>query len=301
MAEPAWIDVQAPEVHLKALTWGPPDAPIALCLHGFPDTAYGWRKFAPQLVDSGWRVIAPFMRGYAPSSIPSDGSYHIGALMDDALRVRSAAGGTPHDVVIGHDWGALAATGLAAMPGSPFAKAVIMSVPPPAAFVPPSRVADRAGLIARLPGQLPRSWYIFYFQLPWLPERSASWVTPRLWRRWSPNYDAEEDLRHVAAAIGTPDTWRAALGPYRATIRNTRPPEQYADLNRQWSRPPQLPSLYLHGVDDGCMTADFARWAERVLPPGSDVAIVEQAGHFLQLDQPQRVAELVLNFIGSPS
>lgn len=301
MAEPEWIDVHAPGVDLKALSWGPPEAPIALCLHGFPDTAHGWRKFAPRLVDSGWRVIAPFMRGYAPSSIPADGSYHIGALMDDALRVRSAAGGTPDDVVIGHDWGALAATGLAAMPDSPFAKAVIMSVPPPAAFHPARRVTDRAGLVARLPGQLRRSWYIFYFQLPWAPERSTSWVTPRLWRRWSPSYDAQEDLRHVHAAIGTPDTWRAALGTYRANIRNTRPPEQYADLNRQWSRPPRLPSLYLHGVDDGCMTVDFAQWVREVLPPGSDVATVEQAGHFLQLDQPDHVAELVLNFIGSQS
>ena len=134
MAEPGWLDVQAPGVDLRALTWGPQDAPIALCLHGFPDTAYGWRKLAPRLAESGWRVIAPFMRGYAPSSIPSDGSYHIGALMDDALRVRSAAGGTPHDVVVGHDWGAMAATGLAAMAGSPFARAVIMSVPPAAAL-----------------------------------------------------------------------------------------------------------------------------------------------------------------------
>jgi pimeloyl-ACP methyl ester carboxylesterase len=134
MTSPRWIDVHAPAVELKALTWGPPDGPIALCLHGFPDTAYGWRNFAPRLAESGWRVVAPFMRGYAPSSIPSDGSYHIGAFMDDALQARAAAGGTDRDVVIGHDWGAMAATGLAAMPDSPFAKAVIMSVPPPAAF-----------------------------------------------------------------------------------------------------------------------------------------------------------------------
>ena len=63
------IDVATPAVRLRALTWGPADAPIALCLHGFPDTAYGWRKVAPLLVDAGWRVVAPFMRGYAPSSI----------------------------------------------------------------------------------------------------------------------------------------------------------------------------------------------------------------------------------------
>ena len=105
------------------------------------------------------------MRGYAPSSIPSDGSYHIGALMDDALQVRSAAGGTDRDVVIGHDWGAMAANGLAAMPDSPFAKAVIMSVPPAAAFG--DGFPKPAGCWLDPTASL-RSWYIMYFQLPWL-------------------------------------------------------------------------------------------------------------------------------------
>ena len=300
MTEPHWIDIPGAGGDLKALAWGSPDGPIALCLHGFPDTAYGWRKIAPRLVEAGWRVVAPFMRGYAPSSIPADGSYHVGALMDDALRVRSAAGGTERDVVIGHDWGAIAATGLAAMPDSPFVKTVIMSVPPAAAFRPFGRVADRARLLRQLPRQLLRSWYVIYFQLPWLPERSASWVPRRLWRRWSPSYRAEEDLRHVDAAIGTPASWRAALGPYRATIRNTRPPAQYAELNRLWTEAPILPSLYLHGRDDGCMTSAFTYWTETVLPAASGAAIIDDAGLFLQLEQPEKGAELVLGFIGSP-
>lgn len=301
---PSWIDVAGPNIDpvnpvgLKALSWGEPSGPMALCLHGFPDTAYSWRRLAPRLVAAGWRVVAPFLRGYAPSSIPADHSYHIGALMHDALRVRAAAGGATADVVIGHDWGALAATGLAAMPDSPFARAVIMSVPPPAALRPRGPAAHRVKLAGELPVQLLRSWYIGYFQLPWLPERSASWVPPLLWRRWSPGYDASEDLRHVDAAIGTPEGWRAALGPYRALIRHGRPPARYAELHRHWVLPPQLPSLYLHGRDDGCMTPAFARWVQRVLPAGSDVAVVEHAGHFLQLEQPDEVAELVLAFLG---
>jgi len=275
--------------------------PPLLLMHGNPFTHLSWHKFAPRLADMGWRVIAPFMRGYAPSAIPDDGSYHIGALMDDALRVRSAAGGTERDVVIGHDWGALAGAGLAALPDGPFAKAVIMSVPPVGAFRPLGQVPDRGRLVRELPRQLLRSWYISYFQLPFLPERSASWVLPRLWRRWSPGYrGAEEDLRHVDAAIGTPEGWRAALGTYRATIRNTRPPQRYAELNRLWTEAPILPSLYLHGRDDGCMTPAFAPWVERVLPPGSEVSIVSNAGHFLQLEQPDKVAGMVLTFIGSP-
>jgi pimeloyl-ACP methyl ester carboxylesterase len=137
-----------------------------------------------------------------------------------------------------------------------------------------------------------------YFQLPWLPERSASSVVPRLWRDWSPGYHADDDLRHVDAAIGAPDRWRAALGYYRATVRNSRPPAPYTELHQHWLSAPRLPTLYLHGTDDGCATAQYAPWVERVLPDGSEMTIVERAGHFLQLDQPDVVARHIADFIG---
>ena len=294
MTEPGWIDVTAPAVRLRALTWGPDDGPIALCLHGFPDTARGFRKLAPYLLGAGYRVVAPFMRGYVPSSVPSDRACHMGALMHDALQVYAAAGPGDGDVVIGHDWGAIAATGLAAMPDSPFRAAVVMSVPPAAAM----RARGNRGVARLLPAQLLRSWYISYFQLPWAPERSSSWIVPLLWRRWSPGYPAAEDLRYVDAAIGAPERWRAALGPYRATIRNSRPPQRYAELHRWWTEPPRIPTLYLHGADDGCMTAKFASFVGAVLPAGSDVAVVQHAGHFLHLEQPAEVGRRIVDFLG---
>lgn len=300
MLEPETIDVATPAVRLRVLSWGREGAPIALCLHGFPDTAYGWRKVAPLLVDAGWRVVAPFMRGYAPSSVPSDGSYHVGALMDDALRVLDAAGPTGRDVLIGHDWGAIAGAGLAAMPDSPFTKAGLFSVPPSAAFQPLGNVPDRGRLVAKMPRQLLDSWYILYFQLPWLPERSTSWVVPRLWRQWSPGYQADDDLAHVHAAIGAPERWKAALGYYRATVRGSKPPAAYAELHEHWLSAPVLPTLYLHGADDGC-AEDYTPWIGRVLPEGSKVALVENAGHFLQQEQPDVVAHHIIDFIGEAS
>lgn len=296
---PGQIDVVTDDVTLRALTWGDwdnADAPVAVCLHGFPDTAHGWRKVAPQLADAGWRVVAPFMRGYAPSSLSAEGSYHVGALMDDALRVLDAAGPTGRDVVIGHDWGAIAATGLAAMPDSPFDKAIIMSVPPSASF---RQRSDIARLAAQLPRQLRRSWYIMFFQLPWLPERSAQRVVPKLWRDWSPGYDGAEDVRLVLDAIGTPEHWRAALGYYRATVRNSRPPARYAELHRHWLSAPVLPTLYLHGSDDGCASSEYTEWVRRVLPAGSAAHVIDGGGHFLQLDQPAATAERLLEFLGS--
>lgn len=292
LSEPGWIDVTAPTVQLRALTWGSEQGPIALCLHGFPDTAYGFRKLAPHLVAAGYRVIAPFMRGYVPSSVPTDGDYHVGALMDDALRVRAASNPTDADVVIGHDWGAITATGLAAMPDSPFRRAVVMSVPPAATLQRRS-----ANLLRLLPRQLVRSWYIGYFQLPIAPERSGSWIVPLLWRRWSPGYPAAEDLRHVDAAIGAPDRWHAALGPYRALVRNPRPLGRYAGLHRWWTAPPRMPTLYLHGVRDGCMTAGFTPFVRSALPAGSDAVVVAGAGHFLQLERPAEVGGRIVDFL----
>jgi len=290
--QPRRIEVAAPTVRLSALTWGPDRGPIALCLHGFPDTAHGYRKLAPALVAAGYRVVAPFLRGYWPSSLPSDRAYHLGALMHDALQVLDACGPTGADVVIGHDWGAIAATGLAAMPDSPFRTAVVMSVPPAAALRPLP-----AGAVRLLPAQLVRSWYIGYFQLPLLPERSSRWIVPLLWRRWSPGYDAAEDLRHVESAIGAPERWHAALGPYRATIRNHRPPARYADLHRWWTERPRVPTLYLHGAGDGCMTADLTAYVRAALPDRSAVATVPGAGHFLQLEQPGRVGRSIVDFL----
>ena len=83
-------------------------------------------------------------------------------------------------MVIGHDWGAVAANGLAAMPDSPFRKAVLMSVPPSAALT----TGRSPALLRLLPRQLLRSWYISYFQLPFAPERSGSWIVPLLWVLW---------------------------------------------------------------------------------------------------------------------
>lgn len=296
------IDIAGDDVTLRALTWGDwesTDSPVAVCLHGFPDTAHGWRKVAPQLADAGWRVVAPFMRGYAPSSLSTADSYHVGALMDDALRVLDAAGPTGRDVIIGHDWGALAATGLAAMPGSPFQKAAILSVPPPAAFRSPGGLSDAGRLAVQLPRQLRRSWYIMFFQLPWLPERAAERVVPKLWRDWSPGYDGTEDVRHVLDAIGTQEHWRSALGYYRATVRNSSPPARYAELHQHWLNAPLMPTLYLHGTDDGCASADYTEWVRRVLPEGSAAFTVDGGGHFLQLDQPAATAARILDFIGS--
>jgi len=77
--------------------------PLALCLHGFPDTAHTWRHLLPALAGAGYHAVAPWMRGYAPTSIPSDGAYQVGALASDACALHEALGGDDRAVLVGHD------------------------------------------------------------------------------------------------------------------------------------------------------------------------------------------------------
>ena len=89
------------------------DGPLALCLHGFPDSAHSWRHLLPELAAHGYRAVAPFQRGYAPTSVAPDGRYQTGALALDAIGFHEALGGGEPAVIIGHDWGAPATHGAA--------------------------------------------------------------------------------------------------------------------------------------------------------------------------------------------
>lgn len=285
------LDLDA--VRLRALTYGPETGRLAVLLHGFPDTAHTWRFLAPALADVGYRAVAPFTRGYAPSEVPRDGSTHVAALMDDAVAIHARLGGGPDAVLVGHDWGAITANALAAHPDNPFAAVAALAVPPfPALRVPAA--------LPVLPRQLRNSWYILFNQLPVLPERYADRLVPRLWEDWSPGYDAGEDLPAVAAAMADRDHRRAVIGYYRALARPfPRPPARY----RRWAgaemRLPIVPTLYLHGARDGCLDPRLAALAGNGLPAGSEVHVVDDAGHFLQLEQPDEVNARILKFLGT--
>src|SRR5947208_7079442 len=94
-------------VELAYLEDGPADGPLALCLHGFPDSAHTFRFLLPTLAGAGFHTVAPFMRGYAPSAVPADGAYDPGALAADVNALHEALGGDERAVLIGHDWGAI--------------------------------------------------------------------------------------------------------------------------------------------------------------------------------------------------
>ncbi|GAC67039.1 alpha/beta fold hydrolase [Gordonia soli] len=298
MTAPTHQTIDLGHIRLQALTWGPDDGPLALCLHGFPDSAWTWRHLGPVLADAGYRVVAPFTRGYAPSEIPVDRDYHVEALMYDALALHHALGGGDDAVLIGHDWGALTAHGVGFHAGTPFRAMVAMAVPPVPALRRAARGRGRVRIFAR---QALMSWYMVFNQLPLVAELSIRRLIPLLWRRWSPRGAIDElrpDVENALAAVPGREHASAVLGYYRATLRSPRPGRRYEHLAGEWLQAPRVPTLYLHGSDDGCMQARFVDTVREVLPPDGRAVVVAGAGHFAHLDRHDEVAALITDFLG---
>ena len=280
-------------VDANGLTFGYLEAghgPLALCLHGFPDSAHTWRHLLPALAGAGYRAVAPFQRGYAPTGIPADGAYQTGALAADANALHEVLGGDGDAVLIGHDWGATTTYAAAAHDPSRWRRAVTLSVPPIPAMS--SAFLDYA--------QLKRSFYMFLFQTP-LAEMAVTAddlaFLDGLWADWSPGYDATADLEHVKACLRDPANLTAALDYYRAMFDSSRHVDAYAAEQESARRTGERPILYLHGGADGCLDVGRVHDVERHLPPRSRAEIVPATGHFLHLEQPAAVNGLVLDWL----
>ena len=283
--------IEANGVDFAYLADGPGDGPLALCLHGFPDTAHTWRHLLPDLAAAGYRVVAPFNRGYAPTSLAPDGTYQGGALAADANALHEALGGDGRAVLVGHDWGAIAAYGAATLAPDRWRRVVTMAVPP-------VQAAMKAFFTY---AQMKRSFYVFVFQTP-IAELAVAMddyaFLDGLWADWSPGYDATFDVARVKEAIGSDERIAVAIGAYRTMIDSATHRPEYAEAQQATTGSPPQPTLYLHGAQDGCM--DMAGFGD-VLPllsEGSEQVTVDGAGHFLQLERPAEVNAAVLRFIG---
>jgi pimeloyl-ACP methyl ester carboxylesterase len=271
------------------------EGPLALCLHGFPDTAHSWRHLLPALADAGFRAVAPFTRGYAPTSVPEDGAYSMGALIADATGLHEVLGGDERAVLIGHDWGAATTYGAAAFAPERWRRAVAISVPP-------------FSLNARMFGdydQLRRFFYFFFFATalaePVVAANDMAMIE-RFWREWSPEYDPSEDLPHVKDALGDPENLRAALGYYRgvlAMLGVPGEPDPYEAESAALTEICKQPTLYLHGDGDGCIALELVADVQDHLPPGSRMEVIEGTGHFCHLEKPDEVADHVLGWVSA--
>ncbi len=258
--------------------------PLVVLLHGFPEFWYSWRHQIPALAAAGFRVLAPDLRGYNESDKPAGvASYCLPLLAADVAALVSHAGAARAHVV-GHDWGGAIAWWLAMHRPEVVARLAVLNAPHPAALLRELRTLR----------QLLRSWYVFFFQLPWLPE----WLLSaggharleRTLRRepLRPGAFTEEDIRRYKEALSRPGALTAALNYYRAAFRH--PAEARA------TRPIQAPALLIWGEHDRYLgqrlTEGLEPWA-----PGLRVERLPEASHWVQNDAPERVNRLLIEFL----
>lgn len=259
---------------------GPPDGAPVILLHGFPEFWVGWRHQIPALARAGYRVIVPDQRGYAASDKP-DGwrPYRVQHLVDDVVGLQDAlCGGAPTHIV-GHDWGGGVAWVTAMVRPDRVRTLSVLNCPRP-------RVLQRC--LWSNPRQLAKSWYMLFFQLPWLPERrlAGGWVEAIFRGSARPGTFTDDEIATYARAADVP-SMRAALGWYRAALRDPGP-----------DGPIRAPTLLLWGNDDRALGAELA---EPSLQTAADsrLAWLHGGTHWVQHDRAERVNAELLAHLGA--
>jgi pimeloyl-ACP methyl ester carboxylesterase len=272
------------------------EGPLALCMHGFPDTAYSYRHLLPALADAGFHAVAPFARGFAPTELPALRHHiHSSVMVADQIELTRALGGGADALLVAHDWGAVGAWGALSRAPELWGRAVIFNIPP---F---EILGENLGTYE----QIKKSFYFWYFQMQRVIEeriRQDDFAFIRdIWSDWSPGYDAEEDMAHIRDALGDPDHLRAGLGYYWGQFDPTRfgSPEWADEQASAWGGNVPQPILYLHGTNDGChgMTAEKVQRVTSYAGPGSEAELIDGVGHFLMVEKPSQINQRVVDWL----
>ncbi|MCZ6831642.1 MAG: alpha/beta fold hydrolase [Gammaproteobacteria bacterium] len=270
-----------------------PDAPIVICLHGFPDNARTFRYQLPALAAAGFRAVAPNMRGYEPGSQPADEDYSLVAIAGDVIAWADQLGADKVHL-LGHDWGAAVTYVAGGMAPERFHSLMTIAVPHAARF------ADAA---KQVPSQLAKSWYMMFFQLRGIAEFAMAYndwaLIRRLWKNWSPGYAlSDEEWRALRETFQAPGVKKAMLNYYR---QNATPSMLLGIKEMPAARFPTVPvpTLALTGADDGCIDSrlyDYT-FTEQDFPAGYRVERIANAGHFAQIERPEEVNRLLLEWL----
>ncbi len=261
--------------------------PLVLCLHGFPDTAWSFVPLLDALAAAGFRAVAPFMRGYAPTSIPADGDYRSTTLARDVIALIDHLGEKTAQVV-GHDWGAAAAYTAATLRPDRVTRIVAAAVPHPRRF-----------LLRMSLAQARRSAYMAYFQWRGAEKTVArndfAWLE-QLIRKWSPQWKfTAEDVAPVKANFSDPARLTAALNYYRALSRQMLSGETWWLLGQ----PVKVPARVIYGANDGCIAPEMFTGMEHLFAAGLDLVCMPN-GHFMHCEAPDVFASRVIEFLQHP-
>lgn len=273
-------------VRLYAVAAGPAGGPVVVLLHGFPEFWKSWSRVIGPLAEAGYRVIVPDQRGCNLSDKPAQvADYRLELLAQDVLGILDQLG-VQQGFIAGHDFGATVAWWLAVFHPGRFRAAAILNVPHPL-------VMQRK--LQRSLAQMRRSWYMFFFQLPVLPER---WFTAngcRVGTRLLVGSSragtfSAGDLDDYREAWSRPGALRAMIHWYRAAFRFRLPRRSPA----QWRV--SVPLLILWGDDDAFLGAEMAAESLELCDHGRCVTF-PGVSHWIQHEEPQTVArELIAHF-----
>jgi pimeloyl-ACP methyl ester carboxylesterase len=257
------------------------EGPDVVLFHGFPDTPYSWLEIEQALVEAGWRVTVPWLRGYTQETIVAGRRYDPETLGRDGLGLLDAID-VQSAVLIGHDWGALIAYVAAALAPERVRAIVTSGIPHPAVLV-------------RTPAAF---WSVRHFlglKLPWAPwvcRRNDFAYLDKLYRRWSPSWsgsERDETLRLAKQALSPPATLDGAISYYRDLPLGGPPPVT--------AHVPKVRGLVIGGAEDLADVALYTRTAELLEQP-SRALIVEGAGHWPHRENPALVVPALLEFVG---
>lgn len=273
------------------------EGPLALCLHGFPDSPWTYRYLLPELADAGYRAVAPFVRGFAPTEVPSDRHHvHTSTMAADAIALHESLGGGQKAVLIAHDWGAVAAYGAAGHEPQRWRRCAILNIPPFQVF------GDNLFSYE----QIKRSFYFWFFQMQAIIEDTVSAndfaFIDNIWADWSPGYDAKDDLPLVKECLRDSAHLQTALGYYWGQFDPPRmgSPEWAEEQAAAWGHSLSQPTLYLHGTNDGChgLDAEQVDGVTAYLGEGSESELIEGVGHFMLVEKPEEISERIMRFLG---
>ena len=271
-------------IRLRVVQAGPKSGIPVILLHGFPEFWYGWRKQIPALVKAGCRVIVPDQRGYNLSDKPKDKKdYDVFTLVDDVLGLIKALDYEKVNLV-GHDWGAVIAWTLAVTHPEKLHKLTVMNVPHPAVM---------QKFLRRDFEQMRRSWYVGFFQLPWLPEKI---FTANNFRRLAravqgsakKNSYTDADMEKYKEAWSQPDALTSMLNWYRAIVQH--PPQLPEDVRVK------VRALMMWGMKDFALSHRMARPSMDYCDEGN-LILFPEATHWVHLDAADEVNHYLIDFL----
>lgn len=266
--------------------------PMVLLIHGYPDNAYSWEHQIRFLVESGYRVIVPFTRGYAPTKT-KEGSYYDRATlaMDMVTIIEKLNDGKPA-YLVGQDWGAAISYGILGAFPEKIIRAMILAIPHP---------VEINRTLKSSPRHCFRSFHWFLFQLPMIPELLIRWTNGRflkfLWNIWSPDFKDYAHVDHIVDSMLHGRNIEDTLAYYRAAIQSNYRDTQYSDIFERLNNKITTPTRVLCGHQD---------MRKEMLPRASDLfeenaqyqwELVENAGHFLHREQPDIINNEILGWL----